>query len=82
MEKEKIENKVSRRQFFDEGIKGAAIAAYVVPTVLTVSLNRLAGAEEGGRSGQGGQGDGKGKGGNVSEVGGKGKEGKEGKEKK
>lgn len=76
MEKERAEGEVSRRQFFNKGIKGAAIAAYVAPVILSVSLNRPAGADEGqGNQGQGGdnQGQGKGKGGNVSEVDGKGK---------
>lgn len=70
MEKERAEGEVSRRQFFNKGIKGAAIAAYVAPVILSVSLNRPANADDG----QGGQDDkGKGKGGNVSEVEGKGK---------
>lgn len=81
MEKDRTEDTVSRRQFFSKGIKGAAIAAYVAPVILTVSLNRPAEAgNEGERGNQGGWGQGgqdkkdKGKGGgNVSEVGGDGK---------
>lgn len=74
MEKERAEGEVSRRQFFSKGIKGAAIAAYVAPVILSVSLNRPASADDDDK-GRGGQDDkGKGKGGNVSEVGdGKGK---------
>lgn len=73
MEKERAEGEVSRRQFFNKGIKGAAIAAYVAPVILSVSLTRPAVADDDDK-GKGGQDDkGKGKGGNVSEVEGKGK---------
>lgn len=74
-EKKKEEMELSRRQFLDKGAKGAAVAAYVAPAILTVSLNTPAWAgKDDDRGGQGlGHDKGRGKGHDVSEVDGKGK---------
>ena len=68
------EMELSRRQFLDKGAKGAAVAAYVAPAILTVSLNTPAWAEDRHENTQGqGHTIGQGKGHDVSEVDGKGK---------
>lgn len=69
-----FKEKVSRRQFFNKGVKGAAMA-YVAPVVLTVALNSPAEAEWDRKDDRNkrsfGDRRGKGKGDDVSEVGGK-----------
>lgn len=73
MVEKKKEMKLSRRQFLDKGAKGAVVAAYVAPAILTVSLNNPAWAEDD-KGGKGkGHDKGRGKGHDVSEVEGKGK---------
>lgn len=84
MVEKKKEMELSRRQFLDKGAKGAVVAAYVAPAILTVSLNTPAWAEKDDDKGGQGRGDdkggfgrghdkGRGKGHDVSEVDGKGK---------
>jgi len=69
MGEKKKEIALSRRQFLDKGAKGAAVAAYVAPAILTVSLNKPAWAEDRHENTQGkGHTIGKGKGHDVSEV--------------